>query len=305
MDNNITLRSNGASAPGTGVQSQVTTVARRDVRNNREGIWFVIINVDGYRVVEQSVAVNCDLLLESNRQFEGCNQTANITTVIIRRQKFSTLKEGLFTCDSVDLTVTNVEVTVGVQTRVEDDTAVFTLRLSIEVLDVFQDDFLTEWETSRVVTRTEAKVFKCVVTRSGDRRTTQFNVQSLLCRIDRITTDWDQSVFRTRSGVTILCFDSINGVLISFQSRVLDEVKNNFLSFTVLVVISGNKTMDEVVSSTNSRWSIKDRGVSGIVRTDLEPQWIVLVVQRIQLTNRLRELKSTEVGANSRTSWEW
>ena len=63
--------------------------------------------------------------------------------------------------------------------------------------------------------------------------------------------------------------------------------------------------MDEVISSTNSRWCIENCSISSAIWSYLEPQWVILVVKRIKLSNWLRELEVTEVLPNTSTSRIW
>ena len=114
MNNYVTFRLNGASIEVLRIKCNVLTQRLVEVSNNSESIVFFSIDVNRYWVVEQGIAIYRDLLLKYNRKFKGSNETTYILIIILRLKKFCSFKEGLFACNSVDLTVTDVEVTIRV-----------------------------------------------------------------------------------------------------------------------------------------------------------------------------------------------
>ena len=302
-DNDVTILT--TRSPGSTEQSWITT--RRNLRLNNQWCAIQRFDVDFNRSVECRLTCNCDSGVERYRRVKRRNEVSYIFIFVLRIQEFCTFQECLLTSNSVNFLVTDIQVTIGVQTRVEDDTAVFTLRLSIEVLFVSQDHFLAQWETSGVVTRTESKVFKRVVTRSCDRWSSKFDVELTLCWELRVTRDRNQSILRSRGCITFLCCNRISrSVSVSSEQGVANHVNNCFLRLTTLGVVNSNETMDIVVSSRRCCRSVKNSSISYSSSTiNLEPKRIVLIVLRIQEGNRLRELEVSEVLTNTRSSWEW
>ena len=108
-DNNITISS--VSEGGSILCRIVTSVNQRQ---DAKCIAFQRINVDSNRIVQEGVALDGYLVIEGNCCIEGSDECADSFIVVTTVLKNCLLKERLFACNSVDLTVTDIEVTVGV-----------------------------------------------------------------------------------------------------------------------------------------------------------------------------------------------
>ena len=108
-DNNITISS---VSEGGSILCRIFTSVNQ--RQDAKCITFQRIDVDSNRIVQEGVTLDGYLVIEGNCCIEGSDECADSFIVVTTVLKNCLLKERLFACNSVDLTVTDIEVTVGV-----------------------------------------------------------------------------------------------------------------------------------------------------------------------------------------------